>query len=172
MAGNNDNRYRRWVINRKNKKLGKRPSNIKDKNAFINELNLKAQLQLDRLGKRPSNIKDANALNNALNYDSVQETLALGKRPPNIKDANALNNELNYDSVPLGKRPLNIKDAKDLNNKLNYNELSETLINRSSKILGPKVIPEIPLITGNFLVRENNFIIATENDKLIELDIS
>lgn len=39
--------------------------------------------------------------------------------------------------------------------------------------LGSSIVSQPPdLITGDFLVRENNFIIATENDKLIELDIS
>jgi hypothetical protein len=94
MAGNNDNRYRRWILNRNNKKLGKRH---------------------------------------------------------------------------------NIKDSKALNNELNYEKIQETIINRSQKIMGAKIIPEIvppPLITGDFLVRENDLLIATENDKLIELDIS
>ena len=33
-------------------------------------------------------------------------------------------------------------------------------------------IPDTPTLTGNFLVRENTLFIASENDKLIELDIS
>tara|TARA_R110000744_G_scaffold37879_2_gene86595 strand:- start:2032 stop:2379 length:348 start_codon:yes stop_codon:yes gene_type:complete len=39
MARNNDNRYRPWVINRKNKKLVKSSLNIKNSDTLNNELN-------------------------------------------------------------------------------------------------------------------------------------
>ena len=150
----------------------KKPTSLNNRRT-LNEIYLKAQLQRDRLGKRPSNIKDEAALKE-INYNAQRAANQLEK-PSNSNDRRTLK-EINYNAQraadQLGRRPLNIKDKKALDNELDYNVLPETLKNRSFSILGPKAIPEIPLITGNFLVRENSFIIATENDKLIELDIS
>lgn len=136
---NNDNRYRRWILNRKNKNDGIVKSS-KPSQYIINERKINQS-------QKPTSLNNRRTLNEI-----------------NLKA------QLQRDQ--LGRRPLNIKDKKALDAEIDYNVLLETLKNRSSKILGSKVLPEIPLITGNFLVRENSFIIATENDKLIELDIN
>ena len=216
---NNDNRYRHWMLNRKNKSNGMvksskpsqyivnerkinrfdRPTNLNSRKTLkeinfevqqasqskrptylnsrktINEINFNAQRQRDLLGKRPISINDQAALNE-INYNA--------KRADQLDEPTNLNNrrtlkQINYNAQraadKLGRRPLNIKDKKALNNELDYKELQETLTNRSQKIIGAKFTPEIPdppAITGDFLVRENELFIATENDKLIELDIS
>ena len=136
---NNDNRYRRWILNRKNKNDGIVKSS-KPSQYIINETKINQS-------QKPTSLNNRRTLNE-INLKAQLQRDQLGRRSPNIKDKKALDDEIDYNVLP------------------------ETLKNRSSKILGPKVLPEIPLITGNFLVRENSFIIATENDKLIELDIS
>ena len=172
-----------------------RPSNLNSRRT-LKEINFNAQRVADQFNKRTPNIKDKNVLNNELDYNKLPETLAKpsnlndrrelkeinfnaqrapnqSQRPSNLNDKKTLQ-EINFNAQrvldQLGKRPLYIKDKDDLNNELDYNKLPETLANRSIKIGGPKITPEIPLLTGDFLVRENDLLIATETDKLIEID--
>jgi hypothetical protein len=73
-------------------------------------------------------------------------------------------------------KPSNNNRTVDVQYVFNANE-KQKLLNKLSinknKIISYSLVPVISDdITGDFLVKENNFIIATENGKLIELDIS
>ena len=59
-----------------------------------------------------------------------------------------------------------------LRNQLPSEARSFSLSAHKMVISVPFEVPEEPTLTGNFLVRENTLFIASENDKLIELDIS
>jgi len=97
MARNNDNRYRPWVINRKNKKLVKSSRNIKNSDTLNNELNyLKYQ---ETLTDRSTN---SNTLNNELNYLKYQETLTDRSTNSNIfKTKDNINAEISENSGKL-----------------------------------------------------------------------
>lgn len=112
------------------------------------------------------------SLKNTINFNA-QRISSQPQRPSNLNSRRTLK-EINFNAQRVAdqfnKRTPNIKDKNVLNNELDYNKLPETLANRSIKIGGPKITPEIPLLTGDFLVRENDLLIATETDKLIEID--
>ena len=61
---------------------------------------------------------------------------------------------------------------RKLRNRLPSKTRSFSLSAHKMVIRVPFEVPEEPTLTGNFLVRENTLFIASENDKLIELDIS
>ena len=86
-----------------------------------------------------------------------------------------LNKELSFNT---GRRSsIKYQSAKNktyikLRNRLPSEMRSYSLSAHKMIIRPVDIIEDTPTLTGNFLVRENTLFIASENDKLIELDIS
>lgn len=145
-------------------------------NNTLSEISYNAQ-RVSNQSKKPTNLNNNRVLNE-ISYNA-RRVSNQSVKPTNLNNNRALN-EINYNAqraaAQLGRRAINFKDKNALNKELQYKELQEKLTNRRFGVIGSSIVSEPPaeppVITGDFLVRENNFFIATENDKLIELDFS